>query len=134
MMDSPPLKLIDFEISKLNKASTIEMWTVTGSLFYKAPEMFCGSYDRKVDIWAVGIVAYELLHGHPPFMRDYVDETIQDICNTDIEHYIRPDLSPFAQEFLKKCLNKSPEGRLTSKAALKQPFILQACNTSVTPK
>jgi calcium-dependent protein kinase len=119
MMDTPSLKLIDFEISKLNKGSTVEMWTATGSLFYKAPEMFCGSYDRMVDIWAIGIVAYELLHSHPPFIKDYVDETIQDICNTDIENYIRPDLSTFAQEFLNKCLNKNPAGRLTAKSALK---------------
>jgi calcium-dependent protein kinase len=97
LMDSPPLKLIDFEISKLNKNPKIEMWTVTGSLFYKAPEMFAGSYSNKIDIWAVGIVAYELLHGHPPFMKEYVDDTIDDICNTSIEAIIRPDISPFAQ-------------------------------------
>ena len=38
-------KLIDYEISKFSKKECIEMWTVTGSLFYKAPEMFKGSYD-----------------------------------------------------------------------------------------
>jgi serine/threonine protein kinase len=45
------------------------MWTATtGTLFYKAPEMFLGSYTNKVDVWAVGILAYELLHGRQPFV------------------------------------------------------------------
>lgn len=70
--NSPPLKLIDFEISKLVSSSKFEMWTVTGSLFYKAPEMFSGSYTSKIDIWAIGVVAYELLHGNPPFVKEYV--------------------------------------------------------------
>lgn len=43
------------------------MWTATGSLFYKAPEMFQGSYDEKIDVWACGIIAFELLHGFLPF-------------------------------------------------------------------
>lgn len=33
-----------------------------------APEMlFKGEYDYRVDIWALGILLYELLHGHAPF-------------------------------------------------------------------
>jgi serine/threonine protein kinase len=50
------------------------MWTSkTGTLFYKAPEMFNGSYTNKIDVWAAGIVAYELMHGKHPFISDYVD-------------------------------------------------------------
>ncbi len=50
--------MIDFEVSSLQRPGEEDMWTVTGSLFYKAPEMFTGSYDNKVDVWAVGIVVY----------------------------------------------------------------------------
>ena len=96
--------------------------------------MFAGSYTKKIDIWAIGIVAYELLHGHPPFMKEYVDETIEDICSTDIDDMIRKDISPFAQDFIRKCLIKSPKKRLSASTALKHPFILQAKNTPVTPK
>ena len=34
------------------------MWTNTGTLYYKAPEMFNGGYNELIDIWAVGVVAY----------------------------------------------------------------------------
>ena len=90
------------------------MWTVTGSLFYKAPEMFAGSYDNKVDVWAVGIVVYELLHGKPPFVKEFVNDTISEICNVSVETYMREDLEPTTKEFLKACLNKDPKLRPTA--------------------
>jgi serine/threonine protein kinase len=34
------------------------MWTSTGTLHYKAPEMFKGSYNESIDMWAVGIIAF----------------------------------------------------------------------------
>jgi calcium-dependent protein kinase len=35
------------------------MWTKTGSLYYQAPECFQSTiYNEKVDLWAVGIIAY----------------------------------------------------------------------------
>lgn len=52
------------------------MWTSTGSLLYKAPEMFKGSYNEKVDVWSCGIIAYEILHGHPPFTHEFTHECI----------------------------------------------------------
>lgn len=39
-----------------------------GTYEYMAPEMIQGkSYDYRVDIWALGILLYELLHGNAPF-------------------------------------------------------------------
>lgn len=57
------LKIIDFGISKfIYNRKTIakeKMWTVTGSIYYKAPEMFSGTeYDEGVDAWAIGITAF----------------------------------------------------------------------------
>lgn len=34
------------------------MWTNTGTLHYKAPEMFSHNYNELIDIWAFGVVAY----------------------------------------------------------------------------
>ena len=44
------------------------MLTITGTLFYRAPEMFIGGgYDQKVDVWAVGVMIYKLNCGKTPF-------------------------------------------------------------------
>lgn len=42
--------------------------TLCGTLDYLSPEMIRGEkYDESVDIWAIGIIMYELLVGKPPF-------------------------------------------------------------------
>jgi serine/threonine protein kinase len=66
------LKIIDLGISKLiynkKKDTKEKMWTVTGTLQYKAPEMFLGEeYDELVDSWAVGVITYQIMYGRMPF-------------------------------------------------------------------
>ena len=47
------------------------MYTDTGTLSYKAPEMLKSSgYDKKVDMWAIGVLCYEMLTGNLPFYFD----------------------------------------------------------------
>ena len=44
------------------------MLTITGTLYYRAPEMFSGGgYNEKVDIWSFGSVMFESLFGITPF-------------------------------------------------------------------
>lgn len=119
------VKLIDFDISKLNRkvGNKVEMWSMTGTLYYKAPEMFSGKYNELVDVWSVGVTAYELLTGRLPFEQEYLNDTIEDIKTQEPSY---PNyLSKFAIDFLKRCLCKSPSKRITAKEALSSPFILK---------
>ena len=75
-LENNKIKIIDFGISKATyNRRTLEkeaMWTVTGSQYYKAPEMLNGSsYDEKVDVWAIGVIAYQLIFGCLPFYSEY---------------------------------------------------------------
>ena len=59
------VKLVDFGMAKLIKVKT---WTFCGTPDYLAPEIVQQKgHDRGVDYWALGVVAYELVHGVPPF-------------------------------------------------------------------
>ena len=54
------------------------LWSNNGTLEYKAPEMLLGSsYNESVDLWATGVVLFELVEGRTPFK----DESHFDIIN-----------------------------------------------------
>lgn len=55
----------------------VDMLTITGTLFYRAPQMFVGGgYNEKVDVWAAGITLYEVMYGKTPFASEFHSETI----------------------------------------------------------
>lgn len=61
------VKLIDFGLSRRHKSNDAPMMNRVGTPFYMSPAVVRGEYDRSCDIWSVGIVAYILLTGYPPF-------------------------------------------------------------------
>jgi serine/threonine protein kinase len=67
--------------------------------------------DYKSDIYAVGIIFYEMLHGFHPFSADNFNSVIYNIRNTDVE--INEGLSPLVKRFLEDTLEKKPEKRLS---------------------
>lgn len=62
----------------------MDLWSNTGSIFYRAPETFGESYDERVDIWAAGIIIYELLFGRVPFFHEYSAEAKQKILSEEL--------------------------------------------------
>lgn len=80
--ENKKIKIIDFGTSKkfFRRNKKFDMLTITGTLFYRAPEMFVGGgYDEKVDIWSVGIMIYRLISGFTPFESPYLSDTINKI-------------------------------------------------------
>ena len=57
------VKLIDFGMSYKNEGNEKKLSEILGTPFYMAPEIFNGKYDNKVDLWACGVLLYELLSG-----------------------------------------------------------------------
>lgn len=56
-----------------------------GTTNYMAPELITGSYDKKVDIYALGIILYEMLTGKKPFAGVNHDELLRKQLNTRID-------------------------------------------------
>mmetsp|Transcript_28937 Transcript_28937/g.81497 ORF Transcript_28937/g.81497 Transcript_28937/m.81497 type:complete len:483 (+) Transcript_28937:151-1599(+) len=79
-------------------------------------------YGSSVDIWAVGILAYELLVGKPPFEEpDEKDTALRIIYSDEISFpcYI----SPRAQDFIRKVLKKKPADRPTAKELVQHEWL-----------
>lgn len=76
------VKILDFGISKLRDLRSGEtMLTQTGRIMgtplYMAPEQFTGEpVDHRADIYAAGLILYELLSGEPPFTGDSVSQIL----------------------------------------------------------
>lgn len=93
-----------------------EMFTNTGTCYYKAPEMFLGgSYTEKVDSWAVGISLYELITGHTPFESEYHSDTINNITGKEVwfDSLNFTRFSSLVKDLIIRLLKKDPKERLT---------------------
>ena len=93
------------------------MWTDTGSLPYRAPESFDGLYDERIDVWAVGVLAYEMLTGKLPFREKSYEKLVKAIAQQEID-YSKVEIAPKSATVLKKMLSKSPETRATPREIL----------------
>jgi len=118
------VKVLDFGLAKVGRATgasgensptlTIgmtEAGMILGTAAYMAPEQARGkeNVDKRADIWAFGVVLYELLIGKRLFQGEDVGHTLAAVIMQE------PDLSAAPiklQRLLKRCLEKDPKKRL----------------------
>jgi serine/threonine protein kinase len=64
----------------------IEMKTYCGTIDFMAPEVIEGeSYDSSCDIWSIGVIAYFMLSGTPPFLGVDDKEIKRNICSCNFD-------------------------------------------------
>ena len=92
------------------------MGTILGTAAYMAPEQARGkTVDRRADIWAFGIVVYEMLTGRRPFGGDDVSSTLASVLKDDVSWQALPgDVPPPVRRMLRRCLEKDPRRRLSA--------------------
>jgi hypothetical protein len=111
--------LTDFGIAKLTDEATpaITRSTMMGTLEYVAPEqiLVARDVDHRADIYSLGIVAYQMLTGAPPFTGSagrlvfaHLNQPVPDPCDS------LPDFPRPLSQALLKALAKNPEDRYAS--------------------
>ena len=66
--DDSDIKLIDFGMSKLMPGEQTQLMnTKLGTPYYVSPEVLNGQYDKRCDLWSIGVITFVLLAGEPPF-------------------------------------------------------------------
>ena len=110
------IKVGDYGLSKFISASHRGGHTESvGTFHYMAPEIGRGEYGREIDIYALGIMLYELLTGRVPFDGESCHEII-------VKHLTAtPDLNAVPQPYrdvIGQALHKDPAARPTSVAAM----------------
>lgn len=135
--DLESVKICDFGFANEHGTGLFEQNNDNvGTLIYQAPEqMKSVAYGKKVDIWASGMIMYELLTkgGHPFLGIDFynkLDMKVEDFRNLVTNLYTSDTItidsslfSPMAYKMLKNLLNVNPNLRYSSQRALKHPWI-----------
>jgi serine/threonine-protein kinase len=122
---SPLVKVLDFGISRTEGASHTQLTSASvlmGSPRYMSPEQMVSakSVDHRTDVWALGIILFELVTGEPVWHA----ETVQGLCAQIASapapriRQLVPDAHPDLEMAVDRCLAKSPEERMPSVAAL----------------
>ncbi len=116
------VKLMDFGIAKHDELSDLtETGTGLGTPSYMSPEQILGDkIDFRSDIFSVGIVLYQMLTGHKPFVEDDSRSVMQKIR---LDEYTSPrrlgmEMSRQLERVLERCMQKLPANRYASTKAL----------------
>src|SRR5687768_10733786 len=116
------VKLLDFGIAKGQTSQQLtQVGSVIGTLQYLAPELIRGgTSDARGDIWALGVLLYEMVTGRTPFDA----ETIGDLCDR-IERVqyappaqLNPGVPREVAAIIARCLRKNPAERYSSAGQL----------------
>ena len=113
------LKITDFGIARVADSKLTQTGVAMGTPAYMAPEQYMGiGVDYRADLFAAGVVLYELLTKKLPFDGNSLEELSYKICHTDFAppSQMRADLPRGVDALLARALAKASSARFTSAA------------------
>jgi eukaryotic-like serine/threonine-protein kinase len=139
------IKVLDFGISKLTEASTSESGmsvtqtsTVMGSPLYMSPEQLHSAkdVDARTDVWALGVILFELLTGTVPFPGESFGELAVKIAIRPAPplRSLRPDAPRGLEAVVSRCLEKDRARRYPDVAEMARallPFAPERARSSI---
>jgi Tfp pilus assembly protein PilF len=118
------VKVLDFGLARQTSGTDVDgavtresltaAGTIVGTPAYLSPEVLLGSRaDLRSDLWAFGIVLYEMLSGHPPFAGATAVELAKAIVHQPVPR-LAPHVPDALNAIVQRCLAKHPDERYQS--------------------
>jgi serine/threonine-protein kinase len=114
VMPNGTCKLMDFGIARLPSAGITGTDNLIGTPAYMAPEVLeDAAYSARADVYAAGVLAYEMLSGSNPFFGRSVAATLRNVLEVDPRPLsrVRPGIPPELSEAVMACLARDPDAR-----------------------
>jgi hypothetical protein len=91
-----------------------QLGVILGTAAYMSPEQARGAaVDKRADIWAFGVVLWEMLTGKRLFEGETVSDTLAAVLRAEIDWELLPAATPLTiRTLLRRCLERSPKNRL----------------------
>jgi serine/threonine-protein kinase len=131
------VKLLDFGIAKDNSTPAFtQAGDVIGTLHYLSPELLKGgAADARSDIWALGVLFYEMVTGLTPFEASTIGELYEKVTTSSFTQatVVNPALPREVDGLISRCLKKNPAERYQSVSQLLEDTTRLAQVTSAPP-
>ena len=115
------VKLLDFGIAVTDNAPKLTATgTFVGTVHYLSPEQIRGARaDERCDIWALGVLFYEMLSARVPFDAPTLSELMEQVASARYPplRTVRPDAPRRAEIIVRRCLKKSARSALSKRRA-----------------
>ncbi len=113
------IKVTDFGVARIDDLGLTAHGGAIGTPSYMSPEQFLGQpVDARSDLFAVGVLLFQLLTGTKPFKAQGIPALMQKVLNEPPLQLstLRPELSPLMQDVIDKALARHPGDRFATAA------------------
>lgn len=125
------VRLADFGVAGQLHVQCKRDRAFVGTPYWMSPEVIKQSgYNTKADIWSVGILAYELAMGEPPY-ADLHPMKVLHLIPRNPPPQLPSSYSPAFRDFVAQCLTRDPLRRPSASELLKHKFFKHAGSTSL---
>jgi serine/threonine protein kinase/tetratricopeptide (TPR) repeat protein len=125
VLPNDDIKILDFGVAKVRDQNVSDSGAILGTTSYMAPEQIRGdSVDARADLWALGVVLYQMLTGRKPFAGEREVAIAHAILHDDVPPFAIDidDASAPLKDLILRTLEKDPKERPQSAAEIVEMF------------